>query len=58
MQPQSHQTMPGQHSAKAAMARSSEQPLSDGALLALLGGIYIGGLGAFVSAAYALSLVV
>jgi hypothetical protein len=45
---------PGQHAARA-MARPNNEPLSDRAVVVLLGGIYIGGLTAFVAAAYALS---
>jgi len=54
MQSHPHSMNPGQHAARA-MARPNNEPLSDRAVVVLLGGIYIGGLTAFVAAAYALS---
>ena len=55
MQPQSHSKLPGQTTAVA--ARRPDEPLGDGALVALLGGIYLGGLGAFLAVALALNQV-
>ena len=45
MQPQPHSKTPDHPTAIA--ARRQDEPLGDGALVALLGGIYLGGLGAF-----------
>jgi hypothetical protein len=39
-----------------AVARPRDEPLSDEALIALLGGAYLGGLAAFLAAAYGISL--
>ena len=46
---------PGHHVARA-VTRPREEPLGDGALAALLGGIYLRGLAAFLAAAYGISL--
>jgi hypothetical protein len=54
MQSRPHSRNPGQQAAQAA-ARHQDEPLSDRAVVTLLGGIYVGGLTAFVTAAYALS---
>jgi hypothetical protein len=53
MQPQPHSKTPGQPTAIA--ARRQDEPLGDGALVALLGGIYLGGLGAFIALALAIN---
>ena len=53
MQPQPHSKLPGQPTAVA--ARRPDEPLGDGALVALLGGIYLGGLGAFLAVALAIN---
>ena len=45
---------PDQQTARA-LARPIDEPFSDGALFALLGGAYFGGLAAFLAAAYGLS---
>lgn len=37
------------------VARQGDEPLSDLAIIGLLGGLYLGGLATFVSAAYLLS---
>jgi hypothetical protein len=55
MQPQPHSKLPGRPTAAA--ARRPDEPLGDGALVALLGGIYLGGLGAFVAVALAINQV-
>ena len=39
-----------------ALARPKEEPLSDGAIVTLLGGLYVGGLATFLAAAYGVSL--
>lgn len=43
------------HGVAKVMARQADEPPSDLALVALLGGIYLGGLTAFVTGAYVLS---
>ena len=53
MQPQPHSKSSDQPTAIA--ARRQDEPLGDGALVALLGGIYLGGLGAFVAVALAIN---
>ena len=55
MQPQHHTRNPGHQAAEAA-ARPNDEPLSDWAIVTLLGGTYIGGLAAFVATTYAISL--
>ena len=55
MQPQPHSKTSDQRTAIA--TRRQDEPLGDGALVALLGGIYLGGLGAFVAVALAINQV-
>ena len=55
MQPQNRSTMSAQHASK---ARTNDEPLSDRAIVTLLGGLYIGGLSAFLATTYAISLLV
>lgn len=58
MQPQPPRASRARSTSHVASARAADAPLSDTAVLALLGGLYLGGLTAFVSTAYALSLLV
>jgi hypothetical protein len=43
------------HQAAAAVSRDRDEPLSDRALVALLGGVYLGGLAAFWVTVYGVS---
>jgi hypothetical protein len=56
MQFQPHTRQPGERPQAKAIARSSEEPLSDWALVSLLGGVYLGGLGAFLGVVYAANI--
>jgi predicted lipid-binding transport protein (Tim44 family) len=46
---------PRSRSRSEAVARPAAEPLSDAALVALLGGLYVGGLGGFLGLAYVLT---
>jgi hypothetical protein len=54
MQPSHPAKNPG-HQAAAAVSRDRDEPLSDRALVALLGGVYLGGLAAFWATVYGVS---
>ena len=56
MQSQPHHRQSQMRPQAKALARSNDEPLSDWALVSLLGGLYLGGLGAFLAVVYAANL--
>ena len=58
MQSQPHYQQSQMKPQAKALARSPEEPLSDWALVSLLGGIYLSGLGVFLAVVYAANLLI